>query len=334
MKALVTGGGGFLGRALVERLVRAGHDVTAAARGDYPGLRELGARTLRMELADPEAVRQAVAGCDVVFHAGAKAGVWGPRSEFMRTNVTGTRNVIDACRSAGVARLVYTSSPSVVFDGRDHEGAGPDLPYASRFEAHYPETKAAAERMVLEANGPGLATVALRPHLIWGPRDPHLLPRLLARAKQGRLAIVGRGHNKVGLTYVANAAAAHEQAASRLEPGAPCAGRAFFIHDLEPVELWPWLDTLVTRLGLPPITRRIPETLARGAGLLAEACWRALPLRGEPPMTRFVAAQLARSHWYDMGPAIRAFGYDPPVGPAEALNCTVADWREALGNAS
>jgi 2-alkyl-3-oxoalkanoate reductase len=334
VKALVTGGGGFLGRALVERLVRSGHDVTAAARGDYPGLRELGVRTLRMDLADSEAVRTAVAGRDVVFHAAAMAGVWGPKEEFVRTNVTGTRNVVEACRSEGVPRLVHTSSPSVVFDGRDQEGAGPELPYAERFDAFYPETKAAAERIVLEANGPGLATVALRPHLIWGPRDPHLLPRLLARAKAGRLFVVGDGRNRVGLTYVENAAAAHEQAASRLEPGAPCAGRAYFVHDLAPVELWPWLDALVGRLGLPRIRHRVPETVARAAGLVAEVLWRALPLPGEPPMTRFVAAQLARSHWYDMEPARRAFGYAPPVAPAEALDITVAYWREALGRPS
>lgn len=330
MKVLVTGGGGFLGRAIVERLHALGHEVTSAARGDYPELRALGARTLRLDLGDAEAVRAAVAGMEAVVHTAAKAGVWGPRAEYERANVDGTRNVVEACRAAGVARLVHTSSPSVVFDGRDHENAGNDLPYPARHEAIYPETKARAERLVLGANGPQLATVSLRPHLIWGPRDPHLLPRLFDRARRGLLRVVGDGRNRVSITYVDNAAEAHVAALLALRPGAPWAGRAYFVNDAEPVVLWEWLNGLLARLGLPGAKGRVPLGVARAVGVVLETSWRALRLTGEPPMTRFVAAQLAASHWYDLAPARAAFGYAPPVDAEEAIRRTVEWWVPRL----
>jgi nucleoside-diphosphate-sugar epimerase len=324
MKALITGGGGFLGRAIVEALVSAGHEVTVVGRHPYPEVAALGARCLQSDVATAD-LTASLRGHDVVIHTAAKAGVWGDPAEYRRTNVEGTRRVVAACRAAGVPRLVYTSSPSVVFDGQDHEGVT-ERPYPARYEAVYPETKAAAERLVLGASGDEMATVALRPHLIYGPRDPHLLPRLFARAKARRLAIVGAGTNRVSVTYVDNAAAAHVQAALRLEPGCPFAGRAFFVNDPEPVQLWPWLNGLLARVGLPPVTRRIPPALARAAGAAAEGLWPLLRLNGEPPMTRFVAAQLASSHWYDVTPAREAFGYVPPVGPDEALARTAEYW--------
>ncbi|MCM2254901.1 MAG: NAD-dependent epimerase/dehydratase family protein [Vicinamibacteria bacterium] len=326
MRVLVTGGGGFLGRAVALRLVGLGHDVTSAARGDYPELRALGVRTVRLDLGDSAAVRAAATGMDAIVHAAAKAGVWGPREEYERANVDGTRHVVEACRAAGVPRLVHTSSPSVVFDGRDHENAGNDLLYPARHEAVYPETKAAAERLVLGANGRELATISLRPHLIWGPRDPHLLPRLFERARRGLLRIVGSGRNRVSITYVDNAAEAHVAALLSLAPGAAWAGRAYFVNDAEPVVLWQWLNGLLARLGLPQATRRVPLGVARAAGAILETTWRALRLAGEPPLTRFVAAQLAASHWYDLAPARAAFGYAPPVDGEEALRRTVEWW--------
>jgi nucleoside-diphosphate-sugar epimerase len=330
MNALVTGGGGFLGRHIVERLLDTGHTVTVLARGDYPALVARGARLVRADLADADAVARAVAGHDTVFHVAALAGVWGKREDFERTNVLGTRNVVAACKANGVARLVFTSSPSVVFDGTDHVDAGPDLPYPDRYEADYPRTKAEAERIALAANGPDLAVVALRPHLIWGPDDPHLLPRIFARAKAGRLRIVGDGTNRVSLTYVDNAAAAHVQAAAALAPGRGGAGRAFFINDPEPVALWPWLTTLLERVGLPKPGGAVPLGVGRAAGAVAEALWTVLPLSGEPPMTRLTASQLATSHTYRIEPAVEAFGYAPPVGAEEALERTVAWWKVRL----
>ncbi|TDJ77160.1 MAG: NAD-dependent epimerase/dehydratase family protein [Planctomycetota bacterium] len=324
MKAVVTGGGGFLGRAIVEGLLARGDEVTSISRGAYPELQALGVRTVRADLADAGALRAAIAGADTVFHAAAKAGVWGPRDEYFRTNVEGTRHVIEACRAHGVPRLVYTSSPSVCFDGADHVNAGNDLPYARRFLAHYPASKARAEALVLAANSPELATCALRPHLIFGPRDPHLVPRLLDRAKKGRLAIVGDGTNEVSLTYVDNAANAHLQAAESLAPGARHAGKAYFIGQAQPVALWTWIDELLASQGLGPVTRRVSAQTARRVGAALELAWRALHLPGEPPMTRFVAAQLSTSHTYDLAPARDDFGYREDVSLAEGTRRTLA----------
>jgi nucleoside-diphosphate-sugar epimerase len=330
VNALVTGGGGFLGRSLVDQLQRAGETVTLVGRGEYADLAARGVRCVRADVADRDAMRDAARGQDVVFHAAAKAGYWGPAQDFARINVTGTENVIAACRERRVTRLVYTSSPSVVFDGRAHEDAANTLAYPDRYECAYPETKARAERLVLAANGAGLATIALRPHLIYGPRDPHLLPRVLERARRRRLSVVGDGRNAVSLTYVENAAAAHLQAAARLRPGAACAGRAYFVNDPEPVRLWEWLARLLARLGLPPISGRVPLGLARAAGAALESLWSALQLAGEPPMTRFVASQLALSHWYSLRPAREDFGFAPPVAPEDAFERTVGWWRERL----
>ena len=326
MRVLVTGGGGFLGRAIAEQLLARGHAVTAAGRHAYPEVAALGARTVRLDVTDPAAVREAVRGHEVVIHAAAKAGVWGSRGEYARTNLRGTENLLAACRAEGVRRLVYTGSPSVVFDGRGHEGASNDLPYPRRHGCAYAESKAAAERLVLQANGEALATVSLRPHLIWGPRDPHLLPRLIARAEAGRLRRVGGGLNRVSITYVDNAAWAHVLAAERLGPGHPCAGRAYFVADAEPVALWPWLNALLARLEIPPVTRRVSPGVAWVAGALAEAVWSVFHLAGEPPLTRFVAEQLATSHWYDLGPTRRDLGYEPVVGASDALDRTAAWW--------
>ena len=321
----MTGGGGFLGRALVEQLLAEGAQVASLARGEYPELAALGVETLRGDVADPAAVSAACAGRDVVFHAAAKAGVFGPRAEYARTNVDGTRRVVEACRAQGVPRLVYTSSPSVCFDGRDHVRAGNDLPYAERFLCAYPATKAEAERSVLAANGPRLATCALRPHLIFGPGDPHLVPRLLARARAERLLIVGRGDNEVSLTYVDNAAAAHLDAARALRPGAPHAGRAYFIAQEEPVRLWDFVGALLAAAGLPPTRRRLGARAAYAAGFACEGAWRLLRRPGEPPLTRFLAQQLSASHTYDLGPARRDFGYRERLGMAQALERT-ARW--------
>ena len=313
MRAFVTGGHGFLGAELVRQLRAAGHSATPASRQSG------------VDIGDRASLSRAMAGHDVVFHVAAKAGVWGAPEDYERTNVTGTENVLAACREAGVRRLVFTSSPSVVFDGGDHVGAGNDLPYPASFLADYPRTKAAAERLVLAANGAGLVTTALRPHLIYGPGDPHLLPRLIARARAGRLRIVGEGKNQVSLTFVENAAVAHLQAALALVDATSLpAGRAFFINDAEPVALWPWLNEVFTALGISPITGRVPAGLAYGAGAMAEWVWRTFGRSGEPPMTRFVAKQLATSHTYTLAPAVAAFGYAPPVSGGEAFSRTVA----------
>ncbi len=328
MKVLVTGGSGFLGRAIVAELLARGWEVSAASRRPSAELEALGARTIAMDLGDPASVDAAVRAHDAVVHAAARTGIWGPRAEFLRTNVEGTKHVLAACRRQGVRRLVYTSSPSVCFDGRDHRRADESLPHARSFLCAYPESKALAERAVLAANGrDGLATCVLRPHLILGPGDPHLLPRLIERARAGRLAIVGDGANEVSFTWIENAAAAHADALAALEPGARCAGRAYFVAQEEPVRLWDWIGELLQGIGVPRPGRRVSRRAAYASGALCEAAWRALRRSDEPPMTRFLALQLATSHSYDVSAAKRDLGYRERVSTREASERVVDSFR-------
>ena len=320
----MTGGNGFLGRAIVAELKRRGHAVCSASRRPSAELAALGVRTLTCDLRNREHVERAMVGQDAVVHAAALTGIHGTRADFVRTNVEGTRFVLEACRASGVKRLVYTSSPSVVFDGRDHRQADESLPYPRRYLAAYPATKATAEREVLAANGPHLATLALRPHLVLGPGDPNLMPRLVARARAGKLAIVGDGKNEISFTWLDNAAAAHADALERLEPGAKVAGRAFFVAQKESVLLWRWLAELFTRAGIPPPTKRVSRALAYAAGAVAELVWALARQRGEPPMTRFLALQLATSHSYDVGALERELGYVERVTTAEATERLIA----------
>jgi nucleoside-diphosphate-sugar epimerase len=319
MRALVTGGGGFLGGAIVRLLVARGDSVRSLSRGRYHALEALGVEQVQGDVADPAAVSLAADGRDVVFHVAAKAGLGGRYADYHRANVVGTENVVAACRECGVGRLVHTSSPSVVFDGRDMEGADESAPYPSHYHAHYPATKAAAERLVLAANSPALATVALRPHLIWGPGDNHLVPRILARGRAGKLRRIGRGNKLIDSTYVDNAAEAHLLAADRLAPGAAPAGRAYFISNGEPVPVWDLVDRILKAGGLPPVTRRVPFWLAYSAGWALENAYALFRPDAEPPMTRFLARELATAHWFDLSAARRDLGYVPRVSLEEGL---------------
>lgn len=319
MKALVTGGGGFLGGAIVRLLRERGETVRSFSRQDYPELARLGVEQAHGDLVERDAVLQAAEGCDIIFHVAAKAGIWGSAAEFHRANVTGTENVIAACRHHGIDRLVFTGSPSVVFDGTDVEGGDESLPYPSRYEAHYPRTKALAERLVMAANGPGLATVSLRPHLIWGPGDNHLVPRIVAKGRAGKLRRIGTRDCLVDTVYVDNAAAAHLLAADRLAPGSAIAGNCYFITNGEPIPLWEMVNRILAAAGLPPVSGSISPAAAYAAGMLCEGLWSLFSLSGEPPMTRFVAREMATVHWFDITAARRDLGYDPAISLDEGL---------------
>jgi nucleoside-diphosphate-sugar epimerase len=328
MKALVTGGGGFLGGAVVRLLQHRGDTVRSLTRSAYPWLDELGVEQTLGDLADAEAVDKAVSGCDIVFHTAAKAGVWGRRADYVSTNIIGTENVIAACKKHRVRKLVYTSTPSVVHARGDIEGGNESLPYSRHFDAYYPATKALAEKAVLAANGPEMAAVALRPHLIWGPSDPHLIPRLLARARSGKLRRIGSRPVKVDVTYIDNAADAHILAGDKLDVGAPCAGKVYFISNAEPVELWPFVDRILSAAGLPPVARSVSAWKARLAGGMLEWFYWLFRVPGEPPMTRFVANQMSTAHWYDISAARRDLGYEPRISIEEGLRRT-GEWLRA-----
>ncbi|WP_222565455.1 2-alkyl-3-oxoalkanoate reductase [Novilysobacter antarcticus] len=328
MKILVTGGGGFLGQALCRGLRERGHEVVSFNRGDYPALAAMGVRQVRGDLARRDAVIAAARGCEAVFHNAAKAGAWGPWQEYHDANVLGTRHVLDACRSHGITRLVYTSTPSVTHRATHpvEGGSADDVPYGTGLKAPYASTKLIAEQEVLAANDAALATVALRPRLIWGVGDNQLLPRLVERAHAGRLRLVGDGANLVDTTYIDNAAQAHFDAFDHLAVGAACAGRAYFISNGEPRTMRETINGLLAAVGAPLVEKTLPFRLAYAAGVVCEGLWTALPLRGEPPMTRFLAEQLVTTHWYDMGPARRDFGYRPAVGFDEGLARVRADY--------
>ena len=323
--ALVTGGGGFLGLGLVRRLAAGGVQLRSFSRLHYPELDELGVVQVGGDLADAEAIRTAVRGCRIVFHVAAKAGIWGYPEEFERSNVDGSRNVVAACLAEDCRRLIYTSSPSVVFQGGDLEGVDESVPLASSFTADYPRTKAQAERETLQARDQGLAVIALRPHLIWGPGDSHILPGLVARAKAGQLRRLGSRSCRVDFTYIDNAVEAHVRAALSLVQKPELSGRVYFISDDEPVELWEFINQMLAAAGAPAVERAIPAGLARFAGGILETVYRALPLSGEPRITRFLAEQLSTSHWFDISAAKRDLDYRPVVRIEEGLR-RLAEW--------
>jgi nucleoside-diphosphate-sugar epimerase len=329
VRALVTGGAGFLGSGICRVLRGQGHEVVALQRSAAPALGALGVAVRQGDLADERVVLDAAARCDVIFHVAAKAGHWGAYEDYFRANVIGTRNVLAACQKHGITRLVHTSTPSVVHRGGDLEGVDERMPYARRFLAHYPATKAIAEREVIAANGPALATVALRPHLIWGPGDNHLLPRIVERARAGRLRFIGKPGKRIDATYIDNAVAAHVLAAASLHPGAAQAGQVYFISNGEPLATEDMINRLLDCAGLPPVHARIPFGLAYVVGGLLELAYRAFRLDGEPIMTRFVADHLATAHWYDISAAQRDFGYQPQVSMEQGF----AALRKALWQA-
>ncbi|MEI7771370.1 MAG: NAD-dependent epimerase/dehydratase family protein [Chloroflexales bacterium] len=325
MITLVTGGNGFVGRYIVEMLLARGERVRVIGRNRYPDLEALGAQGFQVDLSAPESavgLGKAMAGVEVVFHVAAKAGFWGTLDDFYRNNVTATQRVLRAAVRAGVPKFVFTSSPSVAIGEADLEGADESTPYPDHFLAPYPHTKSLAERFVLARQD--IATTAIRPHLIWGPRDPHIFPRLIARARRGLLPQLGSGMNKVDITYVENVAEAHLQAAGALGERSPLRGRAYFIGQEQPVNLWEFIDRIVVGAGCPPIRRHISQRNAMLLASVVELAYTRLGLRGEPPFSRFMVAQMTRSHWFDHSAAQRDFGYGPRISTDEGLRRTLA----------
>ena len=316
-KVLVTGGGGFLGKAVVKKLLAQHCDVTSFSRQYHRSLEWMGVAQIQGDLIDAAAVQSAVKGMDTVFHVAAKPGVWGPYADYFAVNVTGTRHVIDACLAWQVPRLIYTSSPSVIFDAFDMENVDESVPYPGNYLAPYPETKAMAEKMVRQAALAGLDVIILRPHLIWGPEDNHLVPGIIRRA--GRLKIVGRTDDRVDTIYVDNAALAHVLAARKLAENPSLSGNIYFISQDDPVSKWEMANAFLKAAGLPPITGQVSAKTAYAAGWFFETIYRLLGITKEPPMTRFVAKELATSHWFDISRAKKDLGYYPEISTQEGL---------------
>lgn len=323
MRFLVSGGGGFVGKALCKRLKSDGHEVVALARGKYPELAEIGVNTLRADIShDVEKLCDAFRGVEGVFHVASKVDVWGRWSDFYNTNVLGTRNVILACRRAGVKKLVYTSTPSVVADGKDRRGVNESYPVNFSNRAFYPATKALAEMEVLLANGVELKTIALRPHMIFGPGDTQLIPRILEKARAGKLKIIGHGNNLVDVCFIEDCVSAHIQAMRALDEMPSARGRAFFISQGQPVKLWDWLNAILIRSGLPAVTARIPQNLAYFIGAAMELIGKASGGLIVPPFTRFLFEEMSTDHYFDISAARQELNFIPRYNVQEALDLT------------
>ena len=327
MRVLVTGGSGFVGGYVVERLLVRGYAVRSFGRTPQPQLTAQGVEVVCGDLADPIAVSTACEGVDAVFHVAARAGVWGSWESYYQPNVTGTRHVLAACREQGVGRLIYTSTPSVVFNRQAISGGDERLPYGRNWLCHYAHTKAIAEREALAANSDTFKVVALRPHLIFGPGDPHLLPRMVESVRAGRLKIVGDGCNRVDVSYVGNVADAHMNAFDALESGNGV-GQAYFISQGEPIELWPWVNMILKRLGHEPLAKKVSLPVAYCVGALCEGLWKVTGRDQEPPITRFVAVELAKDHYFNISAARCDLGYTAKVSMNEALELTICDLKK------
>lgn len=321
---LVTGGGGFLGFAIVRQLTARGDRVTTISRSLHPELSALGVKQIQADISTPEKIGAACKDMDVVIHTAAKPGVWGKFDDYYRPNVLGTKNVAAACKKHRVPVLVHTSSPSVIFDGADMEGINESYPYPSRFATPYTKTKAEAEQLVrAEAESGAICAVILRPHLIWGPGDPHLVPRVIARAK--KLVKVGSKDNLVDTIYIDDAANAHVLAADRLAENPGLSGRVYFISQDQPIPMYEMLNGILAAAGLPPVTKTLPAGVVWCVGALLEAGYKTLGIQAEPPMTRFVAKELATAHWFDIRAAKKDLGYRPGITIEEGLK-RLAEW--------
>ena len=324
---LITGGSGFLGRYIARRLLAKGEQVILFNRSAPPADLDQ-AQWFKGDINDTQALTTAMRGCDTVFHTAAVAGVWGSEDLFHTVNVLGTQSVLDACKTNKVKKLIYTSSPSVVFGTEAIENGDEDLPYPESYLTTYPKSKAEGERLVLIANSSDFKTCSLRPHLIWGPEDQHLIPRLIHKAKSGRLRQVGKGDNLVDLTYVDNAAKAHIQASEALDSTGRPAGKAYFISDPAPVNLWNWIEHLLKESSIPFKRRALSYNTAKCIGSVLEIIYRGLKLSGEPPMTRFVAAQLAKAHYFNNDAARNDFNYAPEINNEQGLVATLKWLRD------
>jgi len=320
---LVTGGGGFLGCSIVRRLVDRGDHVRSLARNFYPALEALGVEQIQGNIADPAVVDRACRGMDAVFHAAAKPPPWGKYNDYYQTNVVGTRNIINACLHQRISRLIHTSTPSVIFNGGSLEGVDESFPYPAKYKAYYPATKAAAEKSVVKAARQGLKTIILRPHEIWGPGDPHFVPRLLARAK--KLKQIGDGQNLIDTTYIDNAADAHILAAEKLKDDPRLSGNIYFISQDEPMPFWDMINAVLKAAGYGPVQGKVPFRIAWLIGAALELSYKTFRISGEPQMTRFLAEAVATSHWFNIAAAKKDLGYWPRVSTPEGLK-RLAEW--------
>jgi nucleoside-diphosphate-sugar epimerase len=321
---LVIGGTGFLGGEIVRQLAAKGQKVRTLCRrppSDLPPEVEI----VFGDITDKASLIPALQGVETVYHTASVPAIsvfWKP---FYENNVLGAKNVLDSCQERGVRRLIYTSSASVGFDCKSQEGIDETVPYPTKWFAHYPHSKALAETMILGAATPAagrnaLLTCSIRPHLIIGKHDRHLFPRLFERAENGKLFRVGDGGNLIDIIFVENAAQAHIQAAEALtDESSPVNGNAYFVSQGQPINCWDWINEILAIRGLPPVKKHISFEAAWRLGFCLEGFYKLFRLQGEPVMTRFLAAQLAKTHYLNIAKAKRDFHFEPQLSYEDGM---------------
>jgi len=319
MKVLVTGGGGFIGMALVKRLVETGFEVSSFTRRIYPEFHKLGVAVIQGDLRNLSEIENACKGVDVVFHVAAKVGIWGKYSDFYETNVIGTENVINACKRNRVGKLIFTSSASVVFNGSNLDGVDESVTYPKKPLSSYTATKAIAEQLVLHANSESLRTISLRPHLVWGPGDTQLIPGILKRAKSGKLRKPGRKDFLIDTTYIDNFIDAQLLALKALDENPSCKGKAFFITNGQPILIWRFLNSIIKSAGMKPVQKSAPKNLALFVAWFLEIIHLIFHLKSEPYVTRFAIHELCTHHWFDISASKTILGYSPKISFEEGI---------------
>lgn len=332
MKILITGGRGFIGNSIAKKLATLGHEVNTLSRSSDSSPKNYISTHHQYDLIKDNLNPQVFHGIDVVFHVAAKAGIDGKYNDYYASNYFATKRLLEACKFSNIRHFIYTSSPSVVFSKKQSfAGADEKLPYVTSKISPYAQTKAIAEQEVLKSNNNNFKTIALRPHLVWGTGDPHLLPKVISRHIKGSLRIVGDGHNQVDLTHIDNVTHAHVVTMNALVSGKPIGGKPYFISQKEPVQLWAWLNNLFSKLKLPPLEKKVSFKKAYFAGMVAESLWNILNLTKDLPMSRFAACQLSHDHWFSNHAAETDLGYKPIISMEEALEETLP-WLQTISN--
>jgi nucleoside-diphosphate-sugar epimerase len=321
--AFVTGGSGFIGGRLIRRLTSEGWSVRALARSPSAAekVQAAGAEPIDGDLERVAAIRSGADGCSHAFHAAAHLGEWGSRAEFERINVGGTRNVLDACRNAGVRRFVHVGTEAALLAGRPLVNVDEDVPLRPDSKAPYAATKAMAEQAVRDANREGFETVVVRPRLVWGRGDTTILPNLIRAIETGRFSWIGGGRHLTSTTHVDNTVYGLMLGAERGKPGG-----VYFVTDGEPVVFRDFITMLVGTQGVEIPDRNMPASLARLAASACERAWRMLPLRGDPPVTRIAVWLSSLETTIDISRARAEIGYEPKRTIEEGMR----ELREAL----
>lgn len=309
----VTGGSGFLGTALIRALIEMGHSVRCFSRKTSPQIQSPRLEVVHGDITRLSDVFKAFEGCYVVFHLAAKTSLWGEYEDFHSINVEGTKNVINACSERHIGILIYTSVWSAVFPNANQQGVNESEKYPSKYLAHYPKTKADAEKLVMKANSRHLYAVVLRPAPIWGPGDRSFSSRIIQKARKGTLRIIGDGLNLVDFIYLDNCVNAHLLALGRMTIASELGGRSYFLTDGQPIPIRDFIYSHLQVLNMPPLAATVSVGRANIEASKHEWLHKLKKQPGEPELTKFEVAELSCAHWYESKAALNDFGYTPAI---------------------